>query len=239
LLSDPITVTIDTVILAPAPQTAATPRSSMSVDVREVSNDAAAKAVQELETATALRPAAEDEATEGAVGDIASDSLIGIAAYEELDRERDEDTGLWIEEGRDGGSGLFSIYAGNLDGSRRSSAMAFVGMGRDAHVGIDLKTMGAMLEQARLELELDQTQQQFVIGAVSVGATSMAAGYVFWALRGVQASAMLISATPTWASFDLLPVLAGTVLRKRSKEEGESLGEIAAEGIAPTEGGRA
>jgi hypothetical protein len=71
-------------------------------------------------------------------------------------------------------------------------------------------------------------QQQIVAGAVGVGAASMAAGYVFWALRGVQASAMLLSATPTWASFDLLPVLAGGgIMRKRQKEEGESLGEIA------------
>lgn len=94
---------------------------------------------------------------------------------------------------------------------------------------VDLTTMGAMFDRARLNLQQTELPEHFGVGVVTVGTATLTAGYVFWALRGAQVAAMLLSATPTWASFDLLPVLAGGLLKKRSKDDGESLSEIASD----------
>ena len=100
---------------------------------------------------------------------------------------------------------------------------------------VDLTTMGVMLDRMRMDMEKTELPEHFGVGVVTVGTATLTAGYVFWALRGAQVAAMLLSATPTWASFDLLPVLAGGLLKKRSKEDGESLSEIASEATATRE----
>lgn len=228
-LSDPITVTLEPQVLAPLPTPQKPQVSVISPEVTRTLESSSTSNSNQGSEAPMLAQAASSDNAENFLLDedfVASDDLSMAAQIDEFDD--DSDTGLWVEESRQESDRLFSIFAGALNRSG-ASTLTSINTTERSYDDIDLPTMGAMLERMRSDMESNNLEQHYTVGAVTVGTASIAAGYVFWALRGAQASAMLLSATPTWASFDLLPVLAGGFVRKREKEDGESLGEIATE----------
>ncbi|MEM7312531.1 MAG: Ig-like domain-containing protein [Planctomycetota bacterium] len=74
-------------------------------------------------------------------------------------------------------------------------------------IAVDTAMLWSDLDEAQQELEEEILLERFVSGATLLATTGIAAGYIFWILRGSFLIALMASSVPAWAMVDPLPVL--------------------------------
>jgi hypothetical protein len=81
--------------------------------------------------------------------------------------------------------------------------------------------LDSMKKQISEGAKLEGSAGRLVVGTVSGIGTSVIAGYVMWAFRGMSLLSSALASLPLWRSFDPLPVLSSW----RKREEGEEIDE--------------